>query len=124
MDEREVLVRIQAMQTHHHAVMLARFWLNMESISTSLPFTFQDLRSLDSNGRALFHAILAAYAQNQFSPMSERLVSQLLKVIVSYRAGHNDAPVRRYFPKPVFLDEPLLADKVTPPMYSQVSSVY
>lgn len=87
MNENEVLAKIQAMPGRHDAVVLARFWLQMASHPATLPFTFQDLRGLGSDGRMLFHAILAAYAKGQFHEVSLFIAARLAEVMAWRKYG-------------------------------------
>lgn len=93
MNESELLVRIQTVTGQCNRELLARFWLQMDARPTLLPFTFDDLRHLNADGRTIFHAILGSYASQQFAPLSARLLRQLGDIIAKSRYREAILPV-------------------------------
>lgn len=85
MNESELLARIQTVTGRDNRELLARFWLQMDARPTVLPFTFDDLRNLNADGRSVFHAILGVYARQQFPPLNATLLGQLGDLIAKPR---------------------------------------
>lgn len=85
MNESELLARIQTVAGRDNRELLARFWLQMDARPTLLPFTFDDLRNLNADGRSVFHAILGGYARQQFLPLNAALLGQLSNLIAKPR---------------------------------------
>lgn len=96
MDENQLLERIYNVAEYNNRVRLANFWLQMDAHQNTRPFTFDDLRHLDADGRVIFHSLLGGYSRRQFAPLSIPMITQLEELIRGHHNRNSLSPLTYY----------------------------